>query len=180
MISVFFTDNIMITNTVVRLAPRFFTTRIETFNHLRNKYKAVEKRYGEEFDILTEQYYNTMDEDHDHRRDLTYDEEQYLREYARIGKRIDEIVIHLMQKYGVDDADDLEVTEECDQSIDTVVNDTHEDGIGTAMSAGLTDDMGNSIDLDDDVMNSLYPPTLMRPHASRELERPYDFPLFFD
>lgn len=180
MISVFFTGSIMITNTVVRLAPRFFTTRIETFNHLRNKYKSVEKRYGEEFDILTEQYYNTMDEDHDHSRDLTYDEEQYLREYVRIGKRMDEIVIHLMQIYDVIDSDDVEVTEECNHSIDTAVNGTYENDIATVMSAVLTDDTGDSIDLNEDVMNSLYPSTLMRPHASRELERPYNFPLFFD
>lgn len=180
MISVFFTSNIMITNTVVRLAPRFFTTRIETFNHLRNKYKSVEKRYGEEFDILTEQYYNTMDEDHDHSRDLTYDEEHYLREYASIGKRMDEIVIHLMQIYDVDDSDDVEVTEECDHSIDTVVNNTYDDGTATVMSAGLSDDTGDLIDLNEDVMSSLYPSTLMRPHPSRELEGPYNFPLFFD
>lgn len=98
--------NIMITGRVIRLPPQYFVARIESFRYLRNKYKTVEQKYGEEFDNLTEQYYNTQDEDHDHRREDSYDEEKYLREYIRIGKRMSEILDIIEHEYDSSDEGD--------------------------------------------------------------------------
>ena len=105
---------------MIRLPPQYFVARIESFRYLRNKYKTVEQKYGEEFDNLTEQYYNTQDEDHEHRREDSYDEERYLREYIRIGKRMSEILDIIEHEY--DSSDDSDEGGDCNGDCNVVIN----------------------------------------------------------